>query len=72
MKASKKQIEAAAKAIRFFVPLDGSEDAIRFSAHGLICWTDKGLAEMKWPKEFSGGERKLIREIARRALTAKA
>ena len=32
------------------------------------CWTDKGVREVKWPKDFTKEERKLIRAIAKVAL----
>jgi hypothetical protein len=43
------------------------EKTRRFSwAEG--CWTDKGVREVKWPKDFTKEERKLIRAIAKVAL----
>ncbi len=57
--ATKKQIEAAAQAIKFLVPPDGGRGGT---------WTAKGLAETKWPKDFMPSERKLIRAIAKAAL----
>lgn len=68
MPATKKRIEAAAKAIRFLVPLDGGCE-MRKGNHA--SWTPKGLAEVRWPKHFGKQERKLIRAIARAVLAAR-
>ena len=61
MTPSRAQIERAAKAIKFLVPVDGSLS---------MGWTEKGLREVKWPRDFSPAERKMIRNIARVALTS--
>ncbi len=54
---TKAQIERAANAIKFMVPLNG------------YCgWTEKGLRQTKWPKHFAASERKIIRRIARTIL----
>ena len=59
MRITKNQIETAAKAIKFLVPVDGCG-----------AWTEKGIATTKWPKDFTAKERKLIRHIAKTALVS--
>ena len=69
-KASKSQIEAAAKAIMLLVPLGGNMDIV-VEDGALKAWTANGRARMEWPKHFCSNERKLIRLIAKKALEAK-
>lgn len=64
---SRKRVDMAAKAIRFLVPING--ELPDFRGNALSSWTPKGLKEVKWPKDFGAGERKLIRHIARVVLT---
>jgi hypothetical protein len=56
-KPERKKIERAAHAIRFLVPLDECGK-----------WTEKGLQEVKFPRDFTPSERKMIRLIARTVL----
>jgi hypothetical protein len=62
MRSSKSQVERAANAIKFLVPLNGHDP----NATGLQGnWTAHGVAVMKWPKNFTANERKLLRKIVR-------
>ena len=58
-KISRRRIEAAARAIRFLVPVDGCSS-----------WTEYGKAVTKWPRDFSKAERRIIRLVAKAALSA--
>lgn len=69
---SRKDVDRVAKAIKFMVPLNGYDVNCKNDPHTKILdlgWTAKGLKDVKWPKGFTAVERKLIRAIARRALT---
>ena len=63
--SSRRQIERAANAIKFLVPLDGS---VETQARALKTWTPKGLNEMRWPRDYGPEERRLIRLIAKTVL----
>lgn len=63
--ADRKKIERAADAIKFLVPLDGS---VATQERALTTWTQKGLDEMKWPKDYGSQEQKLIRLIVKTVL----
>jgi hypothetical protein len=67
MKPAKKDVERVANAIKFMVPLCGG-DAVLHGDH-VGNWTIKGLLTVKWPKNFSRDERKVIRLIARTAIS---
>jgi hypothetical protein len=58
------RIERAAKAIKCMVDLT---NPIPRTPTGY--WTEKGLREVRWPRDFSPDERRHIRAIARAALT---
>lgn len=60
---SRKQVEKAAKAIRFMIDLSWIPPRTPTGY-----WTEKGLREVKWPRDFSLQERRQIRAIARAAL----
>lgn len=64
---SRQRVERVANAIKFMVPLYC--DNIDLKGEALACWTPSGLVDVKWPKSFGPRERKLIRLIARTALT---
>lgn len=64
---TRQQIERAANAIKFMVPLYC--DKIDIKGDALASWTTKGLTDVKWPKSFGPNERKLIRLIARTILS---
>lgn len=63
---NQRKIEKAAEAIKFLVPLNGHDP----NCGKEIGWTEKGLQTVKWPRDFTKQERKLIRTIAKTALGA--
>lgn len=67
---TKRQIEKAANAIKFLVPIN-SGGTLKIKNDALTEWTPKGLKGVKWPKGFSAIERKLLRLIAKKALSAR-
>lgn len=71
----KDAIERAADAIKFMVDLSH----VGVERLGAPCelmnpggWTDKGLRETRWPKDFSAVERRYIRRIVKEVLNAAA
>ena len=66
MRPTRSEVEAAANAIKFLVPIEGES---KMRGGNWANWTDKGLAVTRWPRDFSADERKLIRAIARKVLT---
>ena len=70
MRPTKAQIERAADAIKFLIPLDRVGPSTSVKNVALSNWTPKGLATVKWPEDFSASERRVIRAIARIALTS--